>query len=58
MNRKIVLRVTEEEHAALRKMAADNRVSMSAAFRDAVNTYVNDYGEQTVFKDREPRETE
>lgn len=50
--------VTTEERAALETVAKANRQSLAAVIRDAVNTFVADYGERVVFTpsgDRFPR---
>ena len=41
--------VTDQERRALEKMAKDNRQTMADAVREAVNSFVGDYGERVVF---------
>lgn len=47
--KRIEIVVTDEERAALDQMAKDNRQTLAAVIRDAVNTFVSDYGERVVF---------
>lgn len=42
--------VTADEHEALKSMAAAQRQPMAAVIREAVNEYVADYGERSVFR--------
>lgn len=41
--------VTDEEHARLAKMAADERKPIAAVIREAVNEFVSDYSDVRVF---------
>lgn len=41
--------VTADERAALAKMASENRQTLASVIREAVNTFVADYGERVVF---------
>jgi hypothetical protein len=41
--------VTAAELKALEHVAAENRQHLAAVIRDAVNTFVADYGERVVF---------
>ncbi|MGE0362812.1 MAG: hypothetical protein AB7R67_19015 [Vicinamibacterales bacterium] len=42
--------VTSSELAALKQVAAEQRQPLGAVVRDAVNTFVEDYGERRVFR--------
>jgi hypothetical protein len=42
--------VTPEERAALATVARENNVPLATVVRDAVNTYVQDYREDPVFR--------
>lgn len=41
--------ITADERVALEKVAAASRQSLAAVIRDAVNTFVADYGDRLVF---------
>lgn len=53
-DRRINFRVTDAEYEALKQMAAENRQPMTAAVREAINTYVADYSEARIFRSRKP----
>ena len=44
------IRITDEERADLEQVARENSCTVTAVMRDAVNTYVADYGERPVFE--------
>lgn len=46
---RIEVLVTEDERVALQKVASANRQTLSSVLRDAVNTFVADYGERVIF---------
>lgn len=47
--RRIEFLVTEEEGAALEKVAGENQMTLAGVIRDAVNTFVADYCDKIVF---------
>lgn len=48
-NTRISLRVTAAQRLELRRVASDNRTGMAGIIREAVNEFVNDYGERRTF---------
>lgn len=46
----IRVRVTPEQRRDLDRVARDNNSRMADVIRDAVNEFVNDYGERRVFR--------
>lgn len=47
--RRVEFVVTDREQQALRQVAKENRLSLAAVVREAVNTFVQDYAERVVF---------
>lgn len=47
---RVLIRLAPSEHARLRLVAAAQHQSISDVLRDAVNEYVSDYGEHSVFR--------
>lgn len=46
----IRVRVTPEQRVALERVAEQNHTNIAGVIRDAVNTFVADYGESSVFR--------
>lgn len=46
----IKVRLTRSERAKLEIVARDNQTTITDVLRDAVNEYVEDYGEQAIFR--------
>jgi len=46
---RIVVKVTAGQRLDLRRVASDNRTSLTGVIREAVNEYVADYRERGVF---------
>lgn len=44
------VRLTQEERRDLEQVARENRLTVAAVIRDAVNEFVADYREQRVFR--------
>lgn len=54
----VEFRITESEKAALVRMAEYERIPIATAIREAVNSYVGDWGERVIFQpsgDRFPK---
>jgi hypothetical protein len=47
---RITFAVTPAQRLELRRVASDNRGGVSGILREAMNEYVNDYGERQVFR--------
>lgn len=48
-DRRVELRLTRDEHRELEAVALENRKSVAALLRDAVNEFVSDYRERLLF---------
>ena len=46
----IRVRVTPDQRRALQQVAADNRLTVADTIREAVNVFVADYSEASVFR--------
>ena len=46
---RISVKVTPAQRLELRRVASDNGTGVSGIIREAVNEYVNDYGDRRVF---------
>ena len=58
--RRVEFVVTDAEYSALKDVAKSNGARLASVIRDAVNTFVADYGERVVFMpsgDRFPSRT-
>lgn len=49
----IRVRVTPEQRRALEEVARDNATNLTGVIREAVNTYVGDYRDGSVFRGTE-----
>ena len=47
---RLYVRVTPAQRLELRRVASDNRTGMSGIIREAVNEFVNDYGDRPTFR--------
>lgn len=48
-NRRLWIRVTEDQLEALKRVARDNQVKVADVIRDATNEYVADYDDRRIF---------
>jgi hypothetical protein len=49
---RISLRLTSAQRLELRRVAFENQTNLSGVVREAVNSYVADYGDRRVFRRR------
>lgn len=50
--RKIQVRATEAQRQEILQVAAENHVNVATVMRDAISSYVADYSERRIFRQR------
>jgi len=52
---RVTIRLTADQRQDLEQVAREHHQPLSGVIRDSINTYVNDYREQAVFRTQRPR---
>lgn len=57
MDYTLKLRASSEQYTALRKLALSERKTVAWVIRDAINAYLADGGDETIYAVRQPERT-